>query len=307
MLNQKILLTVLFILSCFTSSASSFAKERKYYASYKMSPVSWYLTETDGLDYIEETHTTLDFSMSFDNWSLSMIMDMGEDTEKTKSIAANIGFGKWNMVVEKGKISGEISAHERVDVNPVVSEFSNDYKLIGFYKTDQAFSGFGYLNFKMPLHSEVNYYDSGASESMTKSFIDPEAEVTVLGWYHQTDTLKKKMRYKSYAGFDASVYGLVGMCYVENSDIMKATLEVLAGDPIDMGGELSFGASSHFSWGFVMTKVTDEYDWGFEIGYEFKVQGTIMSLGDSDLNFGTDPGAFFAIPHGPYVRFAGQF
>lgn len=109
----------------------------------------------------------------------------------------------------------------------------------------------------------------------------------------------------SKQGFAATSRSIIGLGFTDSSDEKVAAIKAASGlSEVTMGEELNASAVSTIRYGYIYAKKNDKYNYGLEIGYEVRMHGTIMSLGDADLNKQINPGNQFNFLYGPYIRFA---
>lgn len=285
-------------------SFSSFSKVKSTYYDFGIKNGTWnVMGEDEGIEFKDQQFKSINVSLDADDYAIGLFIDMGEDTKKAKSFGANLGFKNWGLYYETGKINGQFKSHTRLDLQNS-GEFVNDYTYIAFYKPNKwgnvgGETGWAYVKYTMPLQSEYNY---GSFNTLV--FVDPKAEITNFGYYMSFNSLRNYMTYGK-SGFASSTTSIIGLGFTKSSTEKDAAIKSAAGtSEVKHEGELNGSAVSTFRYGYIYAKKNDKYNYGFEIGYEFRMHGTIMSLGDSDLNNHVNPGNQFNFLYGPYLRFA---
>lgn len=280
------------------------AKVKGSYYEFGVKNGSWgLLGDDEGIEFKDQIFKSVNISLDAEDFVVGLFIDMGEDSKKAKSLGANIGFKDWGLYYESGKVNGNFVSNSRLDIQNS-GEFINDYTYVAFYSPTKygnvgGESGFGYVEYTMPLQSEYNY---GSSNTIV--FVDPAAKITNFGYYMAFDALKNYMEYGK-TGFALTTRTIIGFGLTKPSDRKDAALKSAAGTiKVEKEAELNAAAVSTFRYGFITALKNDKYNYGFEIGYEFRMHGTIMSLGDADLNYQINPGNQFNFLYGPYIRFA---
>lgn len=274
------------------------------FASVQYRKTSWdqLSSSTDGFDYQDDSYKTVDFTFKASkNFAVSALIDLSNEEKDATRLALNIGFEDWGAIIEKGQVYGDFKTDSDLDIQNR-GRFDYEYTEYVIYKGQESKMGIGYINYIMPTKSEVEY---GINDKV--EFVDPEVEYKTFGYYMGYDNLRKYMNYKTNqsAKLFLSTSVILGLTSVTPSETHKSSIKSDIGRNPIYDSELHLGTMSEFTPGILWTRRYGSMGFGLSVGYQVRIHGTIMPLGDNDEKYAVNPGTAMNILHGPFIRLAG--
>lgn len=290
-------------------SANAKAIDKDLYAAVGYKKVSWYLSDsTDAIEYDENFHKQLDFTLAVaDNFFAGIMLDLDDEVEENRKIAVQLGFGKWGIFIDRGKITGNFSTDSDLAFNPKQGDFAKEYQYIALYKTGRSWggasqSGIGYAEWKMPSKAVVNY---GVFDEV--EFVDPETKFQTIGYFMRFDYLRGVVNSVKSSGFNMETSILVGYTSVTPSDKEAGRVKAITGQTPSTSSSGGIGGINTFRFGYYGGKRAGRerlFGWGFSIGYEIQQYGFMLSFDDSVSDEHKIFADAFGFAHGPFVKFA---
>jgi len=294
------------LLICLLTANTAIASvEPSLFSSVQYRSTDWYSSGQGGFEIDTNVYKSLDFTISAnDKFSAGLILDLDDNENEVTRYSAQLGFGKYGAIVEKGQVNGQFVFEDYYDIQNS-GRFSSEYKFYAIYKGKHSKSGIGYVEYTFPVQSEVNY---GLLEQV--EFVDPEAEVKIFGYFFGTDSLRKMMQWngsRSKWAFDT--FGVIGFMTVTPSDIKNAAILSACSNACKVTSETfnMLGSVSSFRYGYNMSINQQSFKLGFSIGGEIRLHGSMLDLSDSNSDNVIIPYATSQILYGPYVRVAGNW
>jgi len=291
-------------------SGNALAFEKDLYAAVGYKKVTWYLSDsTDAIVYDENFHKQLDFTLAVaDNFFVGFMLDIDDEVEENRKLAVQLGFGKWGIFIDKGKITGKFSTDSDLNFNPQQAEFAKEYQYIALYKNNgwggASQSGIGFAEWKMPSKAHVNY---GVFDEV--QFVDPDTKYKTIGYFMRFDYLRGVVNSVKSPGFNIETSILVGWTTVTPSDSEASRVRAITGTIPNTDSSSGIGGINTLRFGYYGGKRAGQnrFGWGFSIGYEIQQYGFMLpfddSVSDEDQIFADE----FGFAHGPFAKFAGTW
>jgi hypothetical protein len=305
--TMKSLISILIMLL-----ASSVMAQSPNYLGYTFKNLTFFDQGEDSsaIVYEDSAFQIVDFTLGLgDDWIFGAVLDLNQDQERSRNIMVQLGYGDWGASIETGKISGRFATDSDLYYQPTQGDFEYDYEGYKIFSYDSwnSKSGFSYSKWTQPsvVVVSLDWNDSACATRVCElSWVDPEVEYTLYGWYMTNLLMERLTEGSKYInGINFEAISELGFMTIESSGANISRASNVTDQPVKNESTSGFAARSTFQVGYYGgEKINDTTGFSWGVGYELNFTGMILGGRSTvDDDYVTTPSQYI-IGHGPYVK-----